>query len=443
MFNNSVRQLDQNQHLYSWHGVVVRWHGAVVRWLGAVVRWLGAVVRWPRRSETRLVVVAAMVAAILFTEPNLGLAKNASEKIRSAQWPSATHDGSRTGTSANLGPTKGHIRWTRRLESDVTPGPAVASDNTIYAASNGGVLHAIDPKNGKDRWAFDGGGFYGNDLSTSPSILSTGIILWPGPNGRLVVLSARGKKLASYEIGGFVLSPAIDVAEKNVYIQSMSGELSAWKIAGNTLKKKWVVDVGGSSYSSPAIAADGTIRTSTGNDLIAVRDDGDKGAELWRYSTEELIEVSPAVGPGNVTIIGSNDPYEYAVNSDGSLRWRFRKDSQTYGSPAATADGKAVFGDHKGRVHTVDITTGSETSTAFGEQKQSRSRSVGVWTSPAIDRIGNIYVGTRLGHIYGFSAIGTRLFDVDTTDTVDSYPALTGDGALIIGSSNGLLYAID
>jgi outer membrane protein assembly factor BamB len=91
----------------------------------------------------------------------------------------------------------------------------------------------------------------------------------------------------------------------------------------------------------------------------------------------------------------------------------------------------------------IDIDSGKEIGVSFGEQRPSRSRSVGIWTSPAIDRNGNTYVGTRLGHIYGFTAAGTRLFDINTKDTVDSYPALTGDGALIIGSSNGSLYAIE
>jgi outer membrane protein assembly factor BamB len=368
---------------------------------------------------------------------------SSSAKSGPPQWPSAVHDARRTGTSLNAGPTRGRIRWTRQLEGVVTPGPAVAADNTIYAASNGGVLHALDPKTGKDRWTFDGGGSYGNDLSSSLAVLLSGNILWPGPNGRLFLLSKRGKKLGSYDIGGFVLSPAVDEKETTVYIQSMSGELSAWTITRASLTKRWTLKLGGISYASPAIAPDGTIRTAAGNDLVAVRDGGAKGTEMWRFPTEDLVEVSPAVGPDNVAIIGSNDPFEYAVNGDGSLRWKYRKDAQTYGSPAATSSGLAIFGDHNGRLHTVDIATGQEKVTSFGEQKPSRSRSVGIWTSPAIDRNGNTYVGTRLGHIYGFTPTGTRLFDIDTKDTVNSYPALTGDGALIIGSSNGLLYAID
>ena len=69
-------------------------------------------------------------------------------------------------------------------------------------------------------------------------------------------------------------------------------------------------------------------------------------------------------------------------------------------------------------------------------------RSVGVWTAPAIDARHNVYFGTRPGHLYGFAASGRRLFDIDTGATVDSNPALAGDGTLLIGSENGLLYAI-
>jgi PQQ-like domain len=175
---------------------------------------------------------------------------------------------------------------------------------------------------------------------------------------------------------------------------------------------------------------------------ISVRDVGRKPEILWRFATGDTIEVSPAVAGDGTTVIGSNDPFEYAVNPNGSLRWRYRKDLQTYGSPTVTADGRVLFGDHRGRVTTLSLSNGKEIAVVLGEQKPGRSRSVGVWTSPAIARQGNVYVGTRLGHIYGFTREGKRLFDIDTHDTVDSYPALTADGTLLVGSRNGLLYAI-
>jgi outer membrane protein assembly factor BamB len=358
------------------------------------------------------------------------------------QWGSAVHDAMRTGTTTAFGPEKGTIRWKRQLEGVVTPGPVVGADGTVYAASNGGVLHAIDIATGKDKWKLDGGGSYGNDLSSSPAILRSGTIVWPGPGGKLNLVSRGGKLLARYQLGSFVLSPAVNAAETLLYAQDMGGTLWAFSIENDRLSKRWSLDVGGGSYSSPALSPDGTIRTSAGNDLVSVKDLGKKGSIQWRYPTEQIIEVSPAVASDGTTVIGSNDAYEYAVNADGSLRWKYQKNAETYGSPAITPTGKVIFGDHRGFIPTLDLISGKEIALAKGETKHSRSRSVGIWTSPAIDGKGNIYVGTRLGHIYGFAAGGARLFDIDTQDTVDSYPAISADGTLLIGSSNAMLYAI-
>jgi hypothetical protein len=60
----------------------------------------------------------------------------------------------------------------------------------------------------------------------------------------------------------------------------------------------------------------------------------------------------------------------------------------------------------------------------------------------AIDSKGDVYFGTRGKHIYGFGPQGTKLFDLTASAPIDSYPALTGNGDLIIGDQAGTLYAI-
>ena len=67
-----------------------------------------------------------------------------------------------------------------------------------------------------------------------------------------------------------------------------------------------------------------------------------------------------------------------------------------------------------------------------------------VWTSPVVDRDANVYFGTRSGQIVGFSWTGRLLFDIDagSTATIDSYPAITGDGALIVGDTDGVVRAV-
>jgi outer membrane protein assembly factor BamB len=53
-----------------------------------------------------------------------------------------------------------------------------------------------------------------------------------------------------------------------------------------------------------------------------------------------------------------------------------------------------------------------------------------------------VYFGGQDGHVYGYAPRGERLFDVDVGGPVDSYPALTADGVLVVGSRNGVLTAI-
>ena len=195
---------------------------------------------------------------------------------------------------------------------------------------------------------------------------------------------------------------------------------------------KWRLQLGGSSYSSPAVGPDGSVYTTNGDSLVAVRD----GMELWRYASDSESEVSPAVAPGGTIVFGSNDQYEYGVSPAGKLRWRYRIDTRTYSSPVVTADGLAYFGDNHGVLSTLDAKSGALVSRVAGLE-----RPPGIWTAPAVDARHDVYFGSS-NHIFGFDQEGKRLFDIETGGTVDSYPALAADGTLLIGSEDGFLYAI-
>lgn len=202
-----------------------------------------------------------------------------------AQWPGAMHDAAHSGATNARGPSSGRLRWTRRLEGVVTPGPAVAADETIYAASNAGILHAIDLRSGKDRWSFDAQQSYGNDLSTTPVVLPDGRIVWPGPGNQLYLLTPEGRVVSTTRLDGFVLSPAFDSARSILYAQDMSGRLWSFAVTPKALRKRWTLDLGGVSYASPAIAPDGSVRSAAGNDLVAIVDHVNRGAVRWRFPT--------------------------------------------------------------------------------------------------------------------------------------------------------------
>lgn len=353
-------------------------------------------------------------------------------------WPQAGHDAARSGAATSRGPQSGRVRWSRRLEGDVTPGPVVAPDGTLVAASNAGVLHGLDPRTGADRWVFGGGGGYGGDLSTSPAVLPDGTVLWPGPHQTLFAVR-DGEELWRQRFPGQPTSPAVAPDAATAVVGDTVGTVLALRLSDHAVL--WRVALGGTSYGSVALSPTDPQRAyqTVGDSVVAL----DGGRVAWRARTGGLVEVSPAVGPDGTVVVGSNDAYEHAFHPDGRRAWRFRKGAQSYSSPVVGYDGTAWFGDHAAFVTGVDVRTGALRGRFRGEHVEPpRGPSVGVWTSVLVDADHDVYWGTRLGHVYGRAADGRVLFDVATGSTVDSYPALTADGLLVVGLVDGRLLGI-
>ena len=357
-------------------------------------------------------------------------------------WPEAFGDAAHSSPAGARGPQTAHLKWRVNLGGTVTPGPVIGTDGSILAASNAGVLHALNPANGNERWRFDGGTSYGNDLSTSPAVLGDGTILWPGPENALYALSGTGKLLWSQHFAGFVLSPAIGTGRR-VYIADMAGHLTAIDVGpSGKHTSAWTISTGANSYGSPAIAADGTIYTTAGRKLFAIGDDTTHAKIRWTFTAKDDIEVSPAVAPDGTVILGTNNDVEYAITPAGHPAWTFPKGHYSYSSPVVRG-GNAYFGDHLGDLDVIDVSSGAviRRDTTLSRSPVNSSVGIGIWTAPLVDAAGDVYFGTAAGHLYGYRPDGRRLWDINTGAVNDSYPALTADGTLVIGGGN-TLYAV-
>lgn len=347
-------------------------------------------------------------------------------------------------SSANVvGPTTGHVIWQRSLGAPVVAGAIAGQDGTIYESANDGTLHAIDPATGRDRWVFNGEGTTDNnqDLSTSPAVLADGTVLWPAPAGRLDALTPTGALLWSLTFKGAILSPA--ARGSNVYIADSQGGLAAITTSPSKGTVRWSLQLGKVSFGSPAIGPDGTVYTTVDDRLVAVQDTGSSAHIRWVFQPHGPIEVSPSVAPDGKIILGTNDGFEYGLNPSGAVDWRYPlgKGIYSYSTPAVTADGLAYFGDNNGNVHVVRASDGKVIGRYQARTQALSGNGIGVWTAPVIDGRHDVYFGTASGHILGYGFDGTQLFDDPTGAIVASYPALTVDGTLVVGSDNGTLYA--
>lgn len=351
-----------------------------------------------------------------------------------APWPSALHDARHSGMSTGVGPTKGMVRWQRKLEGAVTPGPVIGQDGTIYAASNAGVLHALDPATGADRWIYDSHFSGGGDLSISPLILPDGTVLYSTPGSKLAALSPQGHLLWTQNLPGQPTSP-VTVDGHRVYVGDTSGSVSALDVSAKAHHLAWTVKVGSSSYGSVVTDGSGRLYTTSGSALLAIDDQGATGTVAWHETPGDgITEVSAGLAADGTVLLGTNGKREWAYHRDGSPAWNAQRHI-SYSSPAVTAAGLAYIGDHQGKVNVFDVHTGSQVATY-------RVTKTLIWSSTVVDRDYRVYFGGQNGHAYGLDAHGTLLFDVDLGAQVDDYPGLSADGALIIGSRNGMLTAI-
>jgi len=114
---------------------------------------------------------------------------------------------------------------------------------------------------------------------------------------------------------------------------------------GCNKQQRWFVYLGSQVFfSSPAVAADGTIYIGTeGGELVAVTS---AGVIKWSYQTSGPIWTSPVIGADGTVYIGSNDNSIYAINPNGTMQWSFQTGDQVLSS-AAIGSGNCLCGDNE------------------------------------------------------------------------------------------------
>ena len=163
-------------------------------------------------------------------------------------------------------------------------------------------------------------------------------------------------------------------------------------------------------FASPAIGADGIIYVATQPGLIyAISPDGQP---VWTFDLASVgfsgtLRSSPAIDSEGSVYFGINtgNPSSafFALNSDGTLKWKFEPSElpddvpnthfDIYSSPAIGSDGVVYFGQEFGRVYALRMSDGSLIGMA-------NTNSGITWSSPAIDSKGVLYISDISGRIY-------------------------------------------
>lgn len=288
--------------------------------------------------------------------------------------------------------------------------------------------------------------------------------------GELVCLDRRqGKKIWSYRsreevdpeafIPGFKASPA--VTADTVYIGDEEGMFHA--IDRATGKPRWTFETNGEIASCPGFHEDRIVFGSHDQNLYCLKTDGTK---LWQFTTEGMVNCSPAV-VGDYTFITGCDEHLRVIdirngqqqtdiplgiyliasptviddvlyvgthgNDVLSINWKESRRLWAYPtrypfhSSTAVNDRYVVVGGQDKRVHCLDRKSGEKVWT-FATKGQ-------VDSSPAIvgDRV---FIGSNDGNLYGLTLDGGQeIFKFTDGRPFSASPAV-GEGCLVIGSEN-------
>ena len=160
------------------------------------------------------------------------------------------------------------------------------------------------------------------------------------------------------------------------------------------------------------------------------------GTMKWRYRTDMWIWSSPAIGVDGTIYVTSYDDFLYAVNSNGTLKWKFCAYDSISSSPIIASDGTIYFG---------TMGTGCNIIALFpnGTEKWRYSTGYYVTSDPAIGDDGTIYIGSGDNYLYAINANGTLKWRFLTGDYVKGPPSIADDGTIYVGSYDGYLYAIN
>lgn len=191
------------------------------------------------------------------------------------------------------------------VEAQVVTSPDA---RTLYVASLGGALTALDRTDGHARWSLD----LGDRAYATPSVTADGTIVTGSDAKKVVAVSPEGKV-------------------------------------------RWSLDAEDEVDTGTALTPDGTVIFAAGRHVQAVFPGG---ALRFRFAAKRKVFTAPALGEGGRVFFGSQDHHAYALTPQGGPVWSVDLDGDVDGGPVVGDDGTVTFGTDRGEVVRLAQTDG-------------------------------------------------------------------------------------
>lgn len=231
------------------------------------------------------------------------------------------------------------------------------------------------PDSFKVIWRFKSGG----KIARSPVVDESGNIYFGASDSMFYSLSSDGNLRWKVKLDEWVDSAAALASDGSVYVGCDDGNLAAISKEGKIL---WKYYLHAEISSSPAIA-NGLVYAGSEDGILYGLDSA--GKEQVKFKAKNRILVSsPLVTGGGEVIIGAEDHNVYAINPDGSLKWKYLTDTEEAftSPPMADSNGNIYLATPDKKIISLDFGGQKRWETGVHEE---------IFAPMALDSDNNIY----------------------------------------------------
>ncbi len=304
------------------------------------------------------------------------------------------------------------------------------------------------PQSAKVRWKLQIVATPDNHADIGSVAIAGDGTIYVGGQGKLIALdSSANKKWEILSTSSSLKGPALTAAGALYYLS----ENSVVSV-DSASTKKWQYDTAGrTNLFGPTLGADGTLyQGSWDHSFYALNPDG---TLKWKAQAAGCVSYPATVDDSRKMVyLGGGDAHcgpdgtLYAFANDGTLKWKYDAGSMDVGSPAIGADG-TIYAPAPPKL--LALNPDGTLKWSVGDFQNEVAGVI----SPAIAADGTIYVGSARGHISAIDPVthaikwfyltGPEPGDPAQFRGVQGYPVVDQDGTVYVGAVDHNMYAID
>lgn len=290
------------------------------------------------------------------------------------------------------------------LDSLIDSAALITKSGKIIIPGGDGYLHALNKKDGKRIWIFKA--YHASDDQEKTGVLVNSFegnvvqgpnqLIYAGSdNGYLYCLNEEGEEIWNFKTDMMVWSaPVFDPENKWMSFGSLDSYLYLLNPETGELLDKTKL---GEIKASPSYDPDQNllfVGTSQG-EMHAFKVSNQKLKKVWKFKVKKEIYSSAAYHQ-NKTYFGSADGKMYCLDYQGNLIWTYETDSSIAGSPVIIKDKMIIFGAANGKIYALDFNG----TRLWSFQTTEEPHKANLDSSPAISQKGEIYIGSYNGNLY-------------------------------------------